>query len=388
MNTKPDRVLASSLEGVGAPARRALPALALGVLATAGVLWATVSPESLLRIREVKGLYLVAAAGMVFCSWACAAGKVWLLFRSFGYRTGFGQALTVTLATEFGIAVSPAGVGGSVMFLTLLRRAGIPLAVGGSMLAVDAAVDLAFFAVLTPFVLATIYTFLEGAESSLNLGAVPWAIAVAGLGAAAALLLAFLAGKISTRRILARTRAVAPDGLVRCLAWLRLLRWKAGQAARLTWEAGRLLLLDKRPALCAMFLLATSGWLCRYAVLPLILLGFSAQGNPFSLMAVQGFLFAMSLMLVLPGGGGSIELVGSLLIQPFVPRSAVGIVLLVWRFLTFHLYLLVGGAVFLCFRGRLAPTPRRPRPSPQPSCQNPQGADLPTPSLGSARGQG
>ena len=363
VNTKTGRAPASPLDGVRAPARRALPALTLGVLVTAGVLWATVSPESLLRIREAKRLYLAAAAGMVFCSWACAAGKVWMLCRSFGYRLGFGQALTVTLATEFGIAVSPAGVGGSVMFLTLLQRAGIPLAVGGSMLAVDVAVDLAFLAVLTPFVLATIYTFLEGARSSLSFETLSWLITVAGLGAATALLVAFLAGTISTRRIRAGTGAVTQGRLFRCLAWLRLLRWKAGQTARLTRATGRLLLVDKRPALYAMFLLATSGWLCRYAVLPLILVGFSAQGNPFYLMAVQGFLFAMSLMLVLPGGGGSIELVGSLLIQPFVPRAAVGIVLLVWRFLTFHFYLLVGGAVFLCFGGRLAGTARPDSPA-------------------------
>jgi uncharacterized protein (TIRG00374 family) len=346
VNTKPGR----------APGWRGVPGLALGVLATAGVLWATVSPESLLRLREVRLLYLLAAGGMVFCSWACAAGKVWMLCRSFGYRMGFGEALTVTLATEFGIAVSPAGVGGSVMFLTLLKRAGIPLTVGGSMLAVDVAVDLAFFAVLAPFALATIYTFLEGAERYLKLGALSWTIAVAGVATVAVVLVAFLAGNVSTRRILAKTRAIAPGGLVRCVAWFRLLRSKAGQTARLTREAGRLLLRDERPALWTMFLLAASGWLCRYAVLPLILLAFSARGNPFSLMAVQGFLFGMSLMLVLPGGGGSIELVGSLLIQPFVPLSAVGLALLLWRFLTFHLYLFVGGAVFLCFRGHLART--------------------------------
>jgi uncharacterized protein (TIRG00374 family) len=63
-------------------------------------------------------------------------------------------------------------------------------------------------------------------------------------------------------------------------------------------------------------------------------------------MIVQGILFTVSLVLVVPGGGGSVELLALLILPHFIPKSLIGVVLLMWRFLTYHLNILVGGAAF------------------------------------------
>ena len=40
-------------------------------------------------------------------------------------RQGAQQAIAVTMVTEFGVNATPAGVGGSILRLTLLHRAGV-----------------------------------------------------------------------------------------------------------------------------------------------------------------------------------------------------------------------------------------------------------------------
>jgi uncharacterized membrane protein YbhN (UPF0104 family) len=54
-----------------------------------------------------------------------------------------------------------------------------------------------------------------------------------------------------------------------------------------------------------------------------------------------------------PGGGGAVEVLAALILPAFVPVALVGAVVLLWRLLTFHLYLLGGGtAFFLAVRQR------------------------------------
>jgi uncharacterized membrane protein YbhN (UPF0104 family) len=61
---------------------------------------------------------------------------------------------------------------------------------------------------------------------------------------------------------------------------------------------------------------------------------------------LPGFYVGLGLLLVLPGGGGGIEIVTPFIIQHYVTFSLVGVVLFLWRFFTYYLYLLVGGVGF------------------------------------------
>jgi uncharacterized membrane protein YbhN (UPF0104 family) len=58
--------------------------------------------------------------------------------------------------------------------------------------------------------------------------------------------------------------------------------------------------------------------------------------------------------MVLPGGGGGVEVATSLVLRHFVRGPLVGVVLLLWRFFTYHLYLFTGGAVFFLICARLS----------------------------------
>jgi uncharacterized membrane protein YbhN (UPF0104 family) len=64
------------------------------------------------------------------------------------------------------------------------------------------------------------------------------------------------------------------------------------------------------------------------------------------LMALQGALFFNGMLVVLPGGGGSIEILSGVLLPLFAPLAAVGPAVVIWRIFTYHLYVVVGGAAF------------------------------------------
>jgi uncharacterized protein (TIRG00374 family) len=68
--------------------------------------------------------------------------------------------------------------------------------------------------------------------------------------------------------------------------------------------------------------------------------------NPLPLMAAQGLLFMISLLVVVPGGGGSVELLSAVLLPGFVPSAVVGIVVAMWRMFTYYLYVVGGALVF------------------------------------------
>jgi uncharacterized protein (TIRG00374 family) len=97
--------------------------------------------------------------------------------------------------------------------------------------------------------------------------------------------------------------------------------------------------------------LATTQWLCRYGVLPTILMALGASRNPLPLILLQAFLFALALASALPGGGGTMEIMGTMVLTQFVARDDAVVAMLVWRLFTYHLVVLAGGiALSLVFR--------------------------------------
>ena len=101
----------------------------------------------------------------------------------------------------------------------------------------------------------------------------------------------------------------------------------------------------RRPTLCGVFLVAVFQWFCRYGVLPVLLWGLGHPVNPFPLFVLQGLLFTLALALVVPGGSGGVELAFAVVMAPIIPKELLGVVVL-WRFFTYHLYILGGGLLF------------------------------------------
>lgn len=326
--------------------RYALQGAALGLVVTSLIMLFTSDTHTFEQLRGFPLHYLPIMSGMICVAWGCAGTRLWLIARSMGYGFRYRDMLAVGLASEFGVAASPTGVGGAAVRMGLMHRAGVPMHSALTIFAADAVLDTVFFLLLCPITVVIMIhdpSWWGIAGGGLHLGSTTPAILVG-------LVLLVLLGIQFRRRI---TR-----GITRLIVRLpgskrarRPARWRHLQhmVRRTTGRAltgTHFLLQSRRWILLVSLVLSGIQWVCRYGILPLILLAFHAARNPVPLLLLQGFFFALALVLVLPGGGGGVELLTTAVLRYFVPLSLVGIVVLLWRCFTYYLYLLVGGGVF------------------------------------------
>jgi len=333
--------------------RYLLQAVTLGAIASVGVFVFTVREDSWEQIKQFHWPLLPVLFGTVFLAWISNGGRIMILSRALGYNLKFRQAIAVSMSAEFGIAATPAGVGGTVLRLALLRQANIPLTKGGSMLAADVAVDLAFFALITPIAIFVILKdpffggLLQEADDLHVIGAISAVVLItAGL--------VFLVSRPAIQRAMQRRAGSFAYGRrKRWPARIRSVRWAASRSTRRIITSLRFIFLRRRGALIVDFFFASIQWCCRYSLLPLVLYAFGTTTNPFPLFLIQGILFSLSLVIVLPGGGGSVEVFAGIILPQFTSLALVGVVLMTWRFFSYHLYLLGGGLMFFWTCSRL-----------------------------------
>ena len=308
--------------------RRALRGVVLAMAAGTAVFFWMVKPETWARLAEARRGVLALVPVLVALAWACNGARTWLLAPVVAKRIRYRDALGVTLSVEFALAATPGGVGGVPVRLALSRRLGIPPEASLAIMAADVAADLVFFALLWPFAAVSVAGLLTrsglGARLAEGWRALHPAAWLAG-GAAAACLLAALAWRAWRRR--------KPGGRLE----------KIAGAARRT--AGNVLLFWRRGKrrFAAGLAVAAVQWTCRYGILPLTFHALGVEAPVLPLMLLQGCLFLLSLLVVVPGGGGSVELLSGAVLPLFAPAAVVGPALLIWRVATYHLYVLAGG---------------------------------------------
>lgn len=333
--------------------RYAVQGAALAALAAIGVVVFYADPATIDHMRRLSWGLRAWLAVMIVFAWLCNGMRVFLLTHSLGYKLRYIQCLSVSLSSEFGIAATPAGMGGAAIRLTLLKRAGVPLAHGTSMLAMDVALDSLFFLLLMPFAFLSIarnpkiHLWFKGVEPAALLAGLLMAVfAIASL--------IWIAQSQEYRTILHRIVHHSVLSRYRLPARSRLIRWK-GVSGWHQMKGGFIHLLQLRwGSVLLTFCCASLQWICRYSILPLLLYGLSLPCDPVLLFLLQGFLFTGSLLVVLPGGGGGVEVSAAIILRQIIPPYLVGVVVLLWRFFTYHLYLLGGGSMFLwtCARFR------------------------------------
>jgi len=105
--------------------------------------------------------------------------------------------------------------------------------------------------------------------------------------------------------------------------------------------------------LAAMLALTTLHWLLRYSLLYLAVIGIGGHADWLWTFLTQMLAMAASQFSFLPGGAGAAEVgVGSLLL-PLMGREQAAAAVLVWRLISYHLYLAAGAPLLLLYSARL-----------------------------------
>lgn len=308
--------------------RHALRGVVLAMAVGTGVFLFTVRSDTWTRLGEARWGLLALAPAMVALAWACNGTRTWLLAPVVARRIRWREALGITLSVEFALAATPGGIGGVPVRIALSRRLGIPAEASLAIVAADVAADVLFFSLLWPFAAVAMAALLARSGLGARL-AEGWEAAHPLAWLAEFMALAVLTALLTVRA----WRRRRPGGRLEKLAGAA--RRTAGNIARF-WRLGK-------ARFAASVAVAAVQWTCRYGVLPLTFYALGVEVPILPTMLLQGCLFLISLLVVMPGGGGSVELLSGVVLPLFAPAAVVGPALLIWRVSTYHLYVLAGG---------------------------------------------
>ncbi|HEX6202106.1 MAG TPA: lysylphosphatidylglycerol synthase domain-containing protein [Thermoanaerobaculia bacterium] len=340
-------------------------ALAATFAALAGgiaVLALTFEPGAFAALDRLGAPLTLALLALVAAAWAAAAARLVLLTRALGHPLRPRPAATTALAAEFGASASPAGVGGVAVRVGLLRSYGVPIAEATAVAGADFALEATsgFLIGLGILVFALFRADSRAVLDELVTGEATRRASLPLLAAVAVLIVIGLAVRWWLRRAARAARPAAArsaaGGGARPLRHRslrqRLVALGGRSRAGLESVRVRLAILRGHPRTLALcLLLAGVQIVARYSVLPVLVWAFTGESSPFLLFLVQGTVMAISQILVAPGGGGGVELGAGALLPVFLPSALTGIVVLLWRFFTYHLNLIVGGTAFFLWMG-------------------------------------
>lgn len=298
----------------------------LGVALAAGAPFVLVGPDFLQPLRAVAPALVLNLAALALLSGVAKAGKLQVLQWRLGARPPFARTLAISLASDFAFLTSPAGVGGYVVNIALLRRTGVPWSTATSVVAAEQALDLAFFALCIPLCLLYVSGLLMRIAAGVPV--LTWAV-IGGCLLVAALLW------------LLRKRIFRFVGAGGSGPWRRVVDFLSELRAQLVD------IVRGEPRENAELMLLTAvQWLARYGALWLVL---DAMGHRLPLsfvVVVQAVILHLAQWTAIPGGGGSADLALAAVLSRWLPSPATAVVLPLWRFATFYIPLLLGTLSF------------------------------------------
>lgn len=335
--------------------RYALKGMAVSLVVMLGIILYTFDPkETIGALRNFPVSFIPLMLLLVFGSWFCSGARLWVLSSALGYRINLAQGLLTAMAAEFGVAATPGGVGGTVIRLLYMKKGGVPLTVGASILTADAVLDVSFFVVLIPVALTIMSNVPSWSGVFDEFRKIPLSLVVAVAVVLVALIVVLLKrGGALIRLLEEKLEYIEMANKKRLASRLRYVRWKTRNAFVRIIGTTKFMFRKHGFALCAAFILTGIQWLCRYGLLPVVLMAFSGDVSFIPLIVMQGLMLAASFMIVLPGGGGAVEGLTKAVLDQFVSSPTAAIVMTICRIFTYWLYLLAGGAVFLLTWGNL-----------------------------------
>lgn len=278
-------------------------------------------------------IFLGMLALAVLC-WNLNALRLRLLLNGRAGPMNQRSALGIELATKCALCATPGGSGGPAVLLTLLARRDLSPAKGAGVFLIDQGFDSLFFISLLSGLAAYTLTVDTGWPYQTL---IQWSL----LGLLTVIVLVSLClwtfprwrlGIFTNSRFFRRT-------------WQRtLLR----RSLRCRQAFLRTLKLPKR-ILGAVWVLTVMHWCARYSLLYLAVIGVGGNIDWLWTFFTQMLGMAASQFSFLPGGAGTAEVGVSALLMPFLTTAQIGAAVLIWRLVSYHLYILAGAPVLLWF---------------------------------------
>ncbi|MBS3910196.1 MAG: flippase-like domain-containing protein [Actinobacteria bacterium] len=328
--------------------------LFLGIAAIAGIMYFTYDTDTLDALKRMNAAYLAAAMPAVFLSWFFSAAAFYILTKAIERPISMVASGKVYLGGSFFGFITPFGSGLMPTQVYLLSKEelspGQAIAVTGA----RAMISSWLFAFLGLVILIAFRSSVpEGIGTNILIGVVAVAIIWSLLA------LYFIKRPADATHVVCRAFNTRFMRL-----WLKADRRESfenkidDEINRLSANLKDLFSPKNYFALGLVFLVQVGAWFALFSVLPLVLLGFGWEGNFSTLIFRMFLLFCLVPVSPTPGGSGAVEVGFTMLLFGVVPAHLIGLVVLVWRALTYYLTLIAGSLVVAKSFSRVSATER------------------------------
>jgi hypothetical protein len=300
-----------------------LVALSLGISITTIIiiLLLTVNVNTLEGLRKCALPFLILALIAHMVSWCLYSLNQMVILRPLGVHLGFFRSLKILLASRFMAIVTPTYIGGEPLRIYLLYKEKTDVGSAVAVTIIDRVFDAIFFLIL--FILTA---------GALTVGNVAPLLLLVSVLLFALFFLIFKKFEWVKKLILRLTFRE---------------KWKQKVGKELdNLQSGMTVMLKHKTALFGSFFLKGLSWTAEFTVIVMIALGLGLPVNWTSFFFIQTVMYIIGFVAITPGGSGITEaLMTSLLGTVVVNVSLIGVVLVIWRVITFYLDVVVSGAM-------------------------------------------
>jgi uncharacterized protein (TIRG00374 family) len=295
--------------------------------------------------------FLLIALILAILPWFGHCFRMMLWSRLLDNGLSLHRALQIAVATDLGAAITPTIVGGAPVKLGLLIQSGFRPGIAAALVALGSLEELLFYLIAVPVACAANLTWLRPYFDLFVKGVVSLG------GSILPAMCVFVIGTLILIRAVSKTENLrlplvrrTRQALRRCAAKFNTIGRDMKHVSALIWQKGKMIFLISMFATCLQ-------WLCRYAILSVLILGIGVQIDHLQLFLRQGLVFAAMIFIPTPGAIGGAEATFYGLFGSILPGDVIAIVTAAWRFLTYYIIMLAAVVfiVILSKFNRMAP---------------------------------
>lgn len=291
----------------------------------------------------LKWVVMLVLAWLLYLSFD--ALSVWYFLRRQGQRISIHYALYIAITGIYYCNITPGATGGQPMQAFYLHKAGVPYGVGSSALVVKF-----FFFQFMLTVLGTIFWILNVDFVARQVEGQMWILVVGYVYNCASVTL-LLVVCINRRAVAALIRWVVKLGTKLHLVKDPEKSMFRANAAVDAFHSSILMLKEHKSDILMQALFGGLELMAQMMVIVCVYKAFQLQGSTLSQMIAMGLLqYTSASYTPLPGASGAQEGVFALYFDQIFPEDVCFLALLLWRFFTYYLSLIVG-AIVVVFRG-------------------------------------
>jgi uncharacterized protein (TIRG00374 family) len=317
--------------------------LVISAVSIALVTCLTFNSETVEALRRIRLEYILAAALLHLFSYLVWGLRTRALCKALGHRIGVLKVTEIVISSTFVAGITPSSAGGEFLRIHSLTRNQIPLGRATAIVVGERLLDAIFIFFCLPFSLYILGDILSDYKFDAVFFTANFLVFI--------LLVLFIYGVWKPEKVKQITRLLtgrlAPFFGKRTDAAISHLMEQIDREIDHFHDSVRVFFSEGKKGLLWGIFYTFIFWIVEFSLLILILMGLSRTPSILTAFAAQVILAVIMIIPATPGASGVAELGAASIFSIFVDSSVLGITVLAWRALTYHMNLLMGGLVSL-----------------------------------------